>query len=151
MVCWTEMIFLNGIVSHARYLGKTWVFSARAFVWFSTLIFLFYKMLFINRLEFSCSADFFCFYSHRRVWFLYYTPVAGTVNSYGGKDSSLLLNWCPKILWTSYLKVRWKGVGGGRGWLRLSCTETIIHLLHWKTSILYIPVSVQWEVEKILL
>ncbi len=31
----------------------------RVFVWFSTIIFPFYKMLFMNRLEFSCCADFF--------------------------------------------------------------------------------------------
>jgi len=32
--------------------------QTRVFVWFSTLIFPFYKMLFMNRLEFSCFADF---------------------------------------------------------------------------------------------
>ncbi len=30
----------------------------RVFVWFSTLIFLCYQMLFMNRLEFFCFADF---------------------------------------------------------------------------------------------
>ncbi len=34
--------------------GQTW-----DFVWFSSLIFPFYKMLFMNRLEFSCFAGFF--------------------------------------------------------------------------------------------
>ncbi len=34
--------------------GQTW-----DFVWFPSLIFPFYKMLFMNRLEFSCFADFF--------------------------------------------------------------------------------------------
>ncbi len=33
--------------------------QTRDFVWFSTLISLFYKMHFMNRLEFSCFADFF--------------------------------------------------------------------------------------------
>jgi hypothetical protein len=32
--------------------------QTRVFVWFSALIFLFYKMLFMNRLEFSCFPDF---------------------------------------------------------------------------------------------
>jgi hypothetical protein len=32
--------------------------QTRVFVWFSTLIFTFYKVLFMNRLEFSCFADF---------------------------------------------------------------------------------------------
>ncbi len=31
----------------------------RVFFWFSILIFQFFKMLFMNRLEFSCFADFF--------------------------------------------------------------------------------------------
>ncbi len=47
-----EMEFLNGINSS---LHKT-----RVFVWFSTLIFLFYKILFMNWLEFSCFARTFC-------------------------------------------------------------------------------------------
>ncbi len=33
--------------------------QTQVFVWFSTHIFPFYKMLFMNRLEFSCFADFF--------------------------------------------------------------------------------------------
>jgi hypothetical protein len=33
--------------------------SSRVFIWFSTLVFPFYQMLFVKRLEFSCSADFF--------------------------------------------------------------------------------------------
>jgi hypothetical protein len=32
--------------------------QTQVFVWFSTLIFQFYKMLFMKRLEFSCFADF---------------------------------------------------------------------------------------------
>jgi hypothetical protein len=46
------MEFLNGNFSQGF-----WVF--RVFVWFSTFIFTFYKMLFTNRLEFSCFAQFF--------------------------------------------------------------------------------------------
>ncbi len=40
-------------------------------VWFSTFIFLFYKMLFMSKLEFSCFADFFCkdYKNKSRVWF----------------------------------------------------------------------------------
>ncbi len=45
-----EMEFFNGIKSSLLRLLS---------VWFSTLIFLFYKMLFINRLEFSYFEDLF--------------------------------------------------------------------------------------------
>jgi hypothetical protein len=50
---------------------------------FSTLIFPFYKMLFMNRLEFSCFADFFvCIFKTRVEYgFLKNPPVEGTVNS----------------------------------------------------------------------
>jgi hypothetical protein len=54
----SEMEFLNGILvevsSHQLESSQT-----QDFVWFSNLIFLFYKKLFMNRLEFSCFADFF--------------------------------------------------------------------------------------------
>jgi hypothetical protein len=49
--CQPEMEFLKGIFEVS---GQT-----RDLVWFSTLIFPFYKILFMNRLEFSCFADFF--------------------------------------------------------------------------------------------
>jgi hypothetical protein len=35
-------------------------FKTQVFVWFSTLIFPFYKLLLMKRLEFSCFSDFFC-------------------------------------------------------------------------------------------
>ncbi len=51
------MEFLNGIIvqvaGHKLEYSQTLVF-----VWYSTLIFPFYKMLFMNRLEFSCFPDF---------------------------------------------------------------------------------------------
>ncbi len=43
----------------SRFLGLNFESSqARVFVWFFTFIFLFYKMLFMNRLKFSCSRIF---------------------------------------------------------------------------------------------
>jgi hypothetical protein len=54
-----ESELLNGIFSR----GFT-----RVFVWFFTLVFLFYKMLFMNRLAFSCFADFFAKF-FKPVWF----------------------------------------------------------------------------------
>jgi hypothetical protein len=46
-------------------------FQTRVFVWFSTFVFPFYRMLSMNRLEFSCFADFFCmdFFNQSSVWF----------------------------------------------------------------------------------
>jgi hypothetical protein len=49
---WTA--FIVDVTGH-----KLEYFQTRVSVWFSTLIFPFYKMLFINRLKFSCVADFF--------------------------------------------------------------------------------------------
>ncbi len=53
----------------------------RVFVWFSTLIFPFYKMLFMNRLEFSCFTDFFVkiFKTWEEYGFLQNRPEEGTV------------------------------------------------------------------------
>jgi hypothetical protein len=53
-----EMEFLNGIlveVSRQKHESS----QTLVFVWFSTLIFPFFKMLFMKRLEFSCFVDFF--------------------------------------------------------------------------------------------
>jgi hypothetical protein len=52
-----EMEFLNGIFSRGFW-TETRVFLDSSF-WVSSLIFPFYKMLFMNRLKFSCSVDFF--------------------------------------------------------------------------------------------
>ncbi len=49
-----EMEFLHGIFSQGFESSQT-----RVSVWFSTLLFPLFKMLFMNRLEFSCFADFF--------------------------------------------------------------------------------------------
>ncbi len=51
-----EMEFLNGIFSRGFW-TETRVFLDSSF-WVSSLIFPFYKMLFINRLKLSCFADF---------------------------------------------------------------------------------------------
>jgi hypothetical protein len=51
-------VFLNGISGRG--------FWAETRIWFSTLIFLFYKMLFVNILEFSCFADFFVFLNSKK-------------------------------------------------------------------------------------
>jgi hypothetical protein len=54
------MEFLNGSFNggseHKLESSQTGGFVG--FVWFSALVFLFYKMLFMKRLEFSCFADF---------------------------------------------------------------------------------------------
>ncbi len=49
-----EMAFLVEVSGHKLASSQT-----RVCVWFSVLSFSFYIMLFMNRLEFSCSADFF--------------------------------------------------------------------------------------------
>jgi hypothetical protein len=61
-----EMKFWNGILAEVSglYLESSQTLD---FVWFSTLIFTFYKMLFANRLEFSCIADFFAYIFKTRV------------------------------------------------------------------------------------
>jgi hypothetical protein len=51
------MEFLNSI--SVKVSDKLESFHTRVFVWFPPLIFLFYKMLFMNRLDFSCIADFY--------------------------------------------------------------------------------------------
>jgi hypothetical protein len=52
------MEFLNGILVEVSG-HKLEPSQTPVFVCFSTVIFLFYKMLFTNRLEFSCFANFF--------------------------------------------------------------------------------------------
>ncbi len=53
-----EMEFLNRIFK-SWFLGiNSGLLRLDFFVWFSTLIFPFYKMQFINKLQFSCFADF---------------------------------------------------------------------------------------------
>jgi hypothetical protein len=44
------------VISWVAWFGSSQI---RVFVWFSTLVFPFYKMLFVKRLEFSCFTDFF--------------------------------------------------------------------------------------------
>jgi hypothetical protein len=57
-ILWAKMEFLKGIFFEVS--GHKLEFSqTQVFVWFSTLIFLFYKMTFIKRLEFSYFPDFF--------------------------------------------------------------------------------------------
>ncbi len=53
------------------------------FVWFFTLIFPFYKMSFMNRLDISCFVDFFVriFKIREEYGFLKNPPAEGTVNS----------------------------------------------------------------------
>ncbi len=48
-----DMEFLVEVSRH-----KLKSYQTRVFVWFSKIIFLFYKMLFMNRLEFSGFVDF---------------------------------------------------------------------------------------------
>jgi hypothetical protein len=72
IIAYTEMeftAFLVEVSGHKHDSSQT-----RVFVWFSALIFPFYIMLFMKRLEFSCFADFFVriFINQRivrRVWF----------------------------------------------------------------------------------
>ncbi len=73
--------------------------ETRVFVRFPTLIFPFYKMLFMNRLEFSCFPDFFVwnFITREEYGFLLKSLVEGTVNLNGAKEWILLFNWCPRI------------------------------------------------------
>jgi hypothetical protein len=53
----SDMEFLNGIFGRGS--GHKLEFEkTRVFLLFSTIIFTFYKMLFMNRLEFSCIPDF---------------------------------------------------------------------------------------------
>jgi hypothetical protein len=56
--------------------------QTRTFVWFSTFIFPFYKMLFMSRREFSCFVDFFvCIFKPELEYgFLKNPLVEGTVN-----------------------------------------------------------------------
>jgi hypothetical protein len=53
----TEMEFLNDNFSQGLW-AKIESSHTRVIVWFSTLTFPFYKMLFMKRLELSCFADF---------------------------------------------------------------------------------------------
>ncbi len=78
-----KMEFLNGIFSIEVSGHELESSQARVFVWFSILIIPFYKMLFMNRLEFSCFADIFVRIFKTRVehGFLQNLPVEGTVIS----------------------------------------------------------------------
>jgi hypothetical protein len=70
------------------------------FVWFSTLVFLFYKMLFLIRLEFSCFADFFVWSFKTReeyIWFSVKSASRKDCEQHGAKNWSLLSNSCPII------------------------------------------------------
>ncbi len=77
--------------------------SDSSFVWFSTLVFTFYKMLSTKRLEFSCFADFFAGFLklEQRLVFFENPPVE---RQCGAKVSSLLWNWCPRIPSRNHLK-----------------------------------------------
>ncbi len=50
---YSEMEVLNGIFSRGLWAINASLFRLRVFFWFSTLIFAFYKILFMNRLKFS--------------------------------------------------------------------------------------------------
>ncbi len=72
---WTA--FLVEVSGHKLESSQSWVF-----VWFSTLIFLFYKMLVMNRLDFSCFAGLFVKIFFRNEYgYLLYPSVKGTVIS----------------------------------------------------------------------
>ncbi len=73
---WTA--FLAEVTGH-----KLVSFQTRGFIWFSNLIFLFYKILFMTRLEFSCFGDFFVRILKTRVEyaFRWNPPVEVTANS----------------------------------------------------------------------
>jgi hypothetical protein len=49
--------------------------QTRVFVWFSTLVFPFYNKLFMNRLVFSCFADFFVWFSKTRVEYVFFCKI----------------------------------------------------------------------------
>jgi hypothetical protein len=68
--------------------------QTRVFVWFSNLVFPFYKMLFMYRLKFSCLAFFYRFKTRVLYGFL---SVEGTVNSMEQKTRVLCENLCPRI------------------------------------------------------
>jgi hypothetical protein len=71
------MAFLVEVSGHKLESSQT-----RVFVWFSTLIFSFYKMLFMNRIELSCFADFSKgFLKPEKSMGFFKMPVEGTVNS----------------------------------------------------------------------
>ncbi len=88
------MAFLFEVSGHKLEASQT-----RVFVWFSTIIFSFYKMLLMNRLEFSCFADFFVriFKAREDVWFSLKSASRRDCEEHGSKDSSLMLNLCPRI------------------------------------------------------
>ncbi len=73
--------------------------QTRVFVWFSTLIFPFYKMLFMKRLEYSCFVHFFVrifFKPEKSLGFLWNPPVEGTVNSIDEKTLMSFVNLMSK-------------------------------------------------------
>ncbi len=88
------MAFLVEVFGHSLESSLT-----RVFCLVFTLSFLFYKMLLMKRLEFSCFADFFTrfFKTREEYGFLWNPPVEGTGNKHGAKDSSLLFIWCPRM------------------------------------------------------
>ncbi len=87
---WTA--FLVEVTGHKLESSQTW-----DFVCFSTLIFLFYRLIFLNRLEFSCFADFFGRVIKYRVKSLVSPPVEGTVNCLEQKTRLFCYYWCPRI------------------------------------------------------
>ncbi len=64
-----------------------------------TLTFPYYKMLFMNRLKFSCFADFFVCKFKTRVEYGFFKnpPVEGTVNSIEQKTRVFFSNWCSRV------------------------------------------------------
>jgi hypothetical protein len=66
------MEFLNAIMYVVEVSGHNRVFSDSRFcLFFFTLVFPFYKMLFMNSLEFSCLADFFVGIMKTRVEYVF--------------------------------------------------------------------------------
>ncbi len=78
--------------------------QTRVFVWFSSHIFPFYKMLFMHRLKFSWFVDFFVciFKSQSRVCFSLKSASWGYCD--GAKDFILFFKFCQRILSQNFLR-----------------------------------------------
>ncbi len=92
------MEFLNAFF-WPRFLGINSSLPGLAFLTgFSTLIFTFYKMLFMHRLEFSCFADFlYAFLKPELSVVFFKIPPVERLWIAWNKKSSPLSNWCTRI------------------------------------------------------
>jgi hypothetical protein len=94
---WTAfLVKVSGHILIKLESSQTWVF-----VWFSTLIFPFHKILSMNTLKFSCFVGFFVRIlkpKKEEYRFLFNPPVErDSVNSKEQKTRVFLLNWCQRI------------------------------------------------------